>query len=145
MLLNDHINLLPSPLVGKHHDEFGPRFPDMSEAYDHEMITAALSIARKNNIRVHQGVYAGVTGPVLETPAEYRFIRTIGGDTVGMSTIPEVIVARQMGIRCFGISIITDLGVPGRIVRVTLEDVKKAAEMAEPGMTFLLKELLGSL
>jgi purine-nucleoside phosphorylase len=145
MVLNDHINLLPSPLTGKHYDEFGPRFPDMSESYDHEMINAAMSIARKNNIRVHQGCYVGVTGPALETPKEYMYFRIIGGDTVGMSTIPEIIVARQMGLRCFGISIITDLGVPGRIVKVTLEDVKQAAELAEPDMTIVMKEILHSL
>ncbi len=142
MVLNDHINLLPNPLIGKNHEEFGPRFPDMSEPYDHEMITHALSIARKHNIRAHQGCYAGVTGPTLETPKEYGYVRIIGGDTVGMSTIPEVIVARQMDIRCFAVSIITDLGVPGRIVKVTLEDVKMAAEQAEPSMTLVMKELL---
>lgn len=142
MVLNDHINLLPSPLIGKNHEEFGPRFPDMSEPYDHDMITKALSIARKHNIKAHQGCYVGVTGPTLETPKEYMYFRIIGGDTVGMSTIPEVIVARQMGLRCFGVSIITDLGIPGKIVKVTLEDVKMAAEQAEPKMTIIMKELL---
>jgi purine-nucleoside phosphorylase len=145
MVLNDHINLLPNPLIGLNHEEFGPRFPDMSEPYDHEMITLAMSIARKNNIRTHQGCYVGVTGPTLETPKEYMYFRIIGGDTVGMSTIPEIIVGRQMGIRCFGISIITDLGVPGRIVKVTLEDVQLAAEQAEPNMTTIMKEILHSL
>ncbi len=145
MVLNDHINLLPSPLIGQNHEEFGPRFPDMSEPYDHEMITIAMTIARKNNIRAHQGCYVGVTGPALETPKEYMYFRIIGGDTVGMSTIPEIIVGRQMGLRCFGVSIITDLGVPGRIVKVTLEDVKKAAEQAEPDMTLIIKEILAAL
>jgi purine-nucleoside phosphorylase len=145
MVLNDHINLLPSPLIGQNHEEFGPRFPDMSEPYDHEMITSAMTIARKNNIRAHQGCYVGVTGPALETPKEYAYFRIIGGDTVGMSTIPEIIVGRQMGLRCFGVSIITDLGVPGRIVKVTIEDVKMAAEMAEPDMTLIIKEILASL
>ncbi|MFP4365785.1 MAG: purine-nucleoside phosphorylase [Bacteroidales bacterium] len=145
MVLNDHINLLPNPLIGKNQDEFGPRFPDMSEPYDHEMITRAMSIARKNNIRAHQGCYVGVTGPTLETPKEYAYFRIIGGDTVGMSTVPEVIVARQMGIPCFAISIITDLGVPGRIVKVTHEDVQLAAELAEPRMTLIMKELLQGL
>ncbi len=142
MVLTDHINLLPSPLIGKNHEEFGPRFPDMSEPYDHDMITSALSIARKHNIKAHQGCYVGVTGPTLETPSEYKYFRIIGGDTVGMSTIPEIIVARQMGLRCFAISVITDLGIPGRIVKVTLEDVKAAAEQAEPKMTIIMKELL---
>lgn len=145
MILNDHINLLPNPLIGKNHDELGPRFPDMSEPYDHEMITKALSIARKHNIRTHQGCYVGVTGPTLETPKEYMYFRIIGGDTVGMSTVPEIIVARQMGLPCFAISIITDLGVPGRIVKVTHEDVQVAAEQAEPKMTLIMKELLDSL
>lgn len=145
MVLNDHINLLPNPLIGKNQDEFGPRFPDMSEPYEHEMITRAMSIARKNNIRAHQGCYVGVTGPTLETPKEYAYFRKIGGDTVGMSTVPEVIVARQMGIPCFAISIITDLGVPGRIVKVTHEDVQLAAELAEPKMTLIMKELLQGL
>jgi purine-nucleoside phosphorylase len=145
MVINDHINLLPNPLVGQNHEDMGPRFPDMSEPYDHEMITLALSIARKHNIRAHQGCYVGVTGPTLETPKEYAYFRIIGGDTVGMSTIPEIIVARQMDIRCFAISIITDLGVPGRIVKVTLEDVKQAAERAEPDMTLIMKEMLAAI
>ncbi len=145
MVLNDHINLLPSPLIGQNHEEFGPRFPDMSETYDHEMISAAMSIARKHNIKAHQGCYVGVTGPALETPKEYEYFRIIGGDTVGMSTVPEIIAARQMDLRCFAISIITDLGVPGRIVKVTLEDVKQAAERAEPDMTVIMKEILASL
>lgn len=145
MVLNDHINLLPNPLIGKNHEGFGPRFPDMSEPYDHEMISRALTIARKHNIRAHQGCYVGVTGPTLETPKEYMYFRIIGGDTVGMSTVPEVIVARQMGLPCFAISIITDLGVPGRIVKVTHEDVQVAAEQAEPNMTVIMKELLQGL
>ena len=145
MVLNDHINLIPNPLIGKNVDEFGPRFPDMSEPYDHDMITKALSIARKHNIRAHQGCYVGVTGPTLETPKEYQYFRIIGGDTVGMSTVPEIIVARQMGLPCFALSIITDLGVPGRIVKVTHEDVQEAAEQAEPKMTLIMKELLQGL
>jgi purine-nucleoside phosphorylase len=142
MILNDHINLQPNPLVGRNYPELGTRFPDMSEPYDHEMITRAMSIARKHNIRAHQGCYVGVTGPTLETPKEYIYFRIIGGDTVGMSTVPEIIVARQMGLPCFAISIITDLGVPGRIVKVTHEDVQAAAEQSEPKMTLIIKELL---
>jgi len=113
MVLNDHINLLPNPLIGRNTEEFGPRFPDMSEPYEHGMIITSLSIARKHNIRAHQGCYVGVTGPTLETPKEYMYFRIIGGDTVGMSTVPEVIVARQMGLPCFAISIITDLQTEG--------------------------------
>jgi len=145
MILEDHINLLPSPLIGVYHKEFGPRFPDMSEAYNKDMIAKAEEIAKKNNIKIQTGVYAAVTGPALETPAEYKYLRTIGADTVGMSTIPEVIVARQMGIRCFAISIITDLGVEGRIEKVTIEKVLAVAEKAEPKLTILMKELIKTL
>jgi len=145
MILADHINLIPNPLMGKHDPADGPRFPDMSEAYDHQLIQKALDIARKHGIRVQKGCYVAVTGPTLETPAEYRYFRTIGGDAVGMSTVPEIIVARQMGITCFAISIITDLGIPGRIVKVTLEDVTRVAEEAEPRMTLIMKELINAL
>ena len=145
MIQNDHINLLPNPLIGKHYPEFGDRFPDMSEPYDKELIAKALEIAGQQNIKVRTGCYVGVTGPTLETPKEYEYFRVIGGDTVGMSTVPEVIVARQMGIRCFAISIITDLGVPGRIVEVSIEDVQNAASKAAPKMTLLMEKLIGSL
>jgi purine-nucleoside phosphorylase len=146
MILNDHINLFPTnPLIGMNYPELGPRFPDMSDAYDKSMIKLARDIAQKNNIRVQEGIYAGLSGPCLETPAEYMYIRNIGGDTVGMSTVPEVIVARHMGIPCFAISIITDLGVPGKIVKVTHEDVQRVAEVAEPKMTLIMKELISSL
>ena len=145
MILNDHINLIPNPLIGKHFPEYGPRFPDMSETYDKELISKAVSFARSQGIRIHTGCYVAVTGPTLETPKEYFYFRAIGGDTVGMSTVPEIIVARQMDIRCFAISIITDLGVPGRIVKVTLEDVKKVAEEAEPKMTLILRDLIKSI
>ena len=145
MILNDHINLIPNPLIGKNHPEFGARFPDMSETYDKELIAKAVSIAQKNNIKVQQGVYTSVTGPTLETPAEYKYFRIIGSDAVGMSTVPEIIVAHQMGIPCFAISIITDLGVPGRIVKVTHADVQGVAEKAEPLMTLIMKELIADL
>lgn len=98
MILNDHINLIPSPLVGPNMDTFGPRFPDMSETYDKSLVDMALKIGKKHNYRIFEGVYAGVTGPCLETPAEYKYIRIIGADTVGMSTVPEAIVARHMGL-----------------------------------------------
>ena len=145
MILNDHINLLPNPLVGRHYPEFGARFPDMSETYNEDLIHKGLQIAEKHNIKVHTGCYVGVTGPTLETPKEYFYFRTIGGDTVGMSTVPEVIVAHQMGIPCFAISIITDLGIPGRIVKVTLDDVTKAAAKAAPVMTFLMEKVIEEL
>lgn len=143
MIIDDHINLFPAhPLIGKNFDELGPRFPDMSTAYDKEMIALAQEIARENNIRVAQGVYAGLTGPTLETPAEYKYVRVIGADTVGMSTVPEVIVARHMEIPCFAISIITDLGVEGKIQETSLEDVIEVANHQEPKMTIIMKELI---
>ena len=143
MIIEDHINLLPdTPLRGPNLDELGPRFPDMSQAYDRDLIRKAEEIAEKHNIRAHSGVYVAVSGPALETPAEYRYLRTIGADTVGMSTVPEVLVARHMGIPCFAISVITDLGVPGKIEEVTVEKVIAAAMKAEPGMTSIMKELI---
>jgi len=146
MIIEDHINLLPeSPLRGQIPDQFGPRFPDMSEPYSLELIKKAEKIAQKHQIRCQTGVYAAVQGPALETPAEYRYIRTIGADTVGMSTIPEVLVARQMNMTVFAISVITDLGVPGKIEHVTVEKVLAAASVAEPGMTLIIKELIKEL
>lgn len=146
MILDDHINLFPAhPLIGKNIDELGTRFPDMSKPYDHGMIKLAKSIAAENNIRVATGTYAGLTGPTLETPAEYVYIRNTGADAVGMSTVPEVIVARHMNMPCFAISIITDLGVPGKIMEVTHEDVQRIAEKQEPKMTLIMKELISRL
>lgn len=143
MIQNDHINLFPAhPLIGKNFDDLGPRFPDMSEPYDHKMIDLAKTIAAENNIRVAVGTYAGLTGPTLETPAEYSYVRAIGADAVGMSTVPEVIVARHMGIPCFAISIITDLGVPGKIKEVSLQDVIDVANRQEPKMTLIMRELI---
>lgn len=143
MIINDHINLHPdNPFRGPNLDEFGPRFPDMSEPYDRKMIEQAIQIAKQHNIKVHVGVYASVTGPNLETPAEYRFIRILGADVVGMSTIPENLVARHMGIPVFAISVITDLGVDGKIKEVSLEDVLAAASKAEPNMTKIFRELI---
>jgi purine-nucleoside phosphorylase len=143
MIQNDHINLFTSnPLVGKNIDELGVRFPDMSEAYDQEMIDLAIKIAKEKNIKVHQGVYAAVDGPNLETKAEYKYLRIIGGDAVGMSTIPENLVARQMGIPVFAISVMTDLGIPGHFKKVTVEEVIEAAMKAEPNMTKLMEELI---
>lgn len=145
MILNDHINLIPNPLIGQNKNKLGPRFPDMSEPYCPKMIAIAEQIATENNIKLQQGVYVGVTGPTLETPAEYFYFRKIGGDTVGMSTVPEVVVARHMDIPCFAISVITDLGVPGKIKKVTHEDVQAVAEVTEPKLTLIIKKLIASI
>lgn len=143
MIINDHINLMGSnPLLGKNHDEIGPRFPDMSDAYDKDLIKKAFEVAEKNGIICKQGVYAAVTGPCFETPSEYRYIFRIGADCVGMSTVPEVIVARHMNLPVFAVSIITDLGVEGNIVEVSHEEVIKAANAAEPKMTKIISELI---
>jgi purine nucleoside phosphorylase I, inosine and guanosine-specific len=146
MIISDHINFFPEhPLHGKNYDELGPRFPDMSEVYSKVLRSKAKLIATKNNIKVHEGVYTGVQGPTFETPAEYKMFRILGGDAVGMSTVPEVIVARHMGMNTFGISIITDSGVPGEIVEISHEEVQEIASKAEPYMTLLLKELIKAL
>lgn len=146
MIIRDHINLFPEhPLRGKNYNELGTRFPDMSEAYDKEFIAKAKEIARRNNIRVVEGVYVGTQGPTFETPAEYKYFAVIGGDAVGMSTVPEVIVANHAGIRVFGISIITDLGVEGKIVEVSHEEVQKIGDAAQPLMTQIIKELVAEI
>ncbi|SFU04002.1 purine-nucleoside phosphorylase [Algoriphagus locisalis] len=143
MIIRDQIDLFPeSPLRGKHFEEFGPRFPDMSDAYSADLLSKGLGFAKANNFRVHTGVYVGVQGPNLETPAEYKYLHGLGADAVGMSTVPEVIVARQMGIEVFGISAITDLGVEGKIQPVTIVDVLAAAAKAEPVMAAIIKELV---
>jgi purine-nucleoside phosphorylase len=143
MVISDHIDLFPeTPLRGPNMDEFGDRFPDMSEAYHRQMINWAFEIARQSNITIRNGVYAGVKGPNLETPAEYKYLRTIGGDAVGMSTIPEVIVAAQCGMKVFAMSAITDLCTPGNIKKITLPDILKAAAKAEPTMRKIFLELL---
>lgn len=146
MVLNDHINLFPSnPLIGPNIKEFGPRFPDMSEPYDRSLIKQAYEIANQRQFKIHQGVYVGLSGPCFETPAEYKYVRIIGGDAVGMSTVPEVIAARHMSIPCFAVSVITDLGVEGKIVEVSHEEVIKAAGLAEQKMMVLFKEMLARL
>ena len=145
MIIRDHIHLAPNPLIGKNEDELGPRFPDMSVPYSKQLIEKAKAIAKKNNIKVREGVYVGLTGPTLETPAEYKYIRIIGGDNVGMSTTSEVIAACQMGIPVFAMSIITDVGIEGRIVKVTHQEIMEAAEKAEPKLTVIMKELAGML
>ena len=142
MIIIDHINTFPEhPLRGKNID-YGPRFPDMSEPYNRQLIAQAKTIAAEKNIRVVEGVYVGVSGPTFETPAEYKYYRVIGGDAVGMSTVPEVIVAKHCGIRVFGMSVITDLGVEGKIVEVTHEEVQAAADKAQPLMTEIMRELI---
>ncbi|RCW31604.1 purine-nucleoside phosphorylase [Marinilabilia salmonicolor] len=146
MVITDHINMFgDNPLIGRNHNELGPRFPDMSEPYSKELSQRALKIAKNNGIELKTGVYVGTAGPTFETPAEYKFFRVIGGDTVGMSTVPEVIVARHAGMTCFGVSIITDSGVPGQIVEISHEEVQEVAAAAEPKMTKVIAELVGTL
>lgn len=145
MIINDHISLLPNPLIGPNDDRIGPRFPDMSTAYDATLIAKAEQIAGRLGIPVRKGVYLSTTGPTFETPAEYRYFRTIGADAVGMSTTPEVITARHMSVPCFAVSIITDLGVEGKIEYTTHESVQQAAEHSETKMTQIMEELIGSL
>jgi len=145
MLITDHINLMPNPLIGRNFEELGPRFPDMSEVYDKNLIKEAAKIARHHNIKYQKGIYAGVSGPTFETPAEYKYIHTLGADAVGMSTIPEVIVARHMNLTCFAISVISDLGIEGKIVEISHQEVIDAASIAEPKMTIIIKELLEAL
>ncbi len=142
MIIRDHINLFPEhPLRGKNID-YGPRFPDMGEAYDHALIAEAKQIAKEMNIRVMEGVYLGTQGPTFETPSEYKMFHILGADAVGMSTVPEVIVARHCGIRVFGISVITDLGIEGKVVEVSHEEVQKAADAAQPKMTDIMREMI---
>ena len=142
MIITDHINFFPEhPLRGKNLPT-GPRFPDMHEAYDHALIAQADEIAREKGIAVQHGVYLGTQGPTFETPSEYRMFHRLGADAVGMSTVPEVIVARHCGIRVFGVSIITDLGVEGRIVEVSHEEVQEAANRVQPLMADIMREMI---
>ncbi|MBR4138015.1 MAG: purine-nucleoside phosphorylase [Bacteroidales bacterium] len=145
MFITDHINLLPNPLIGKNDDRIGTRFPELSEAYNKNVLAMADQIAHELKIKVQHGVYVGDTGPTYETPAEYNYYRIIGGDCVGMSTVPEVIVARHCGLPVFAVSVITDLGGKDIAVQVTHEEVINAANVAEPKMTAILKEMLKRL
>lgn len=146
MLIEDHINLFPEhPLRGKNYKELGVRFPDMSEPYNKVLRRKASEIANKNNIKLQYGVYVGTQGPTFETPAEYNYFRIIGGDAVGMSTVPEVIVANHAKMKVLAFSIITDLGVIGKIVEVSHEDVQEAAMIAQPKMAFIMKEIIKEL
>ena len=146
MVITDHINLFPeNPLRGKNYNELGPRFPAMTEPYSLAYIEMADDIARENDIRLMHGVYVGTTGPTFETPAEYEYFRIIGGDAVGMSTVPEVIVANHAGMKVFGVSVITDLG--GKDIKEvpSHEEVQKAAVKAQPVMTLVIKQMLERL
>lgn len=146
MLMIDHINFLgDNPLIGKNEDELGPRFPDMSEPYNLELIKLAEDVALENKIKVQKGVYVAVPGPNLETKAEYRFLRNIGADVVGMSTIPENIVANHMGIKVLGISIVTDECFPETLQPTSVEEIIKTAMEAEPKMTLIMKEVIKKL
>lgn len=143
MIITDHINLFPDhPLRGKNYAELGPRFPAMNEAYSRRLIDKAREIARNEGIRLVEGVYVGTQGPTFETPSEYRFFYRIGGDAVGMSTVPEVIVARHAGMEVFGMSVITDLGGEGIFLDVSHEEVQKAAAKAEPIMSHVMEEII---
>jgi purine-nucleoside phosphorylase len=146
MLIEDHINLLGmNPLIGVHENDFGPRFPDMSEPYSHKLIKIAEKIGMEKKIKLNKGVYAAMTGPSLETRSEYRFLRMIGADVVGMSTIPENIVARQMGMEVMGISVITDECYPDALKPANIDDIIETAKTAEPRLTLLLKEIVGEM
>lgn len=143
MVITDHINLFPeNPLRGKNYAELGPRFPAMTEPYDKKLIALADQIAAERGIRVMHGVYVGTPGPTFETPAEYEYFRIIGGDAVGMSTVPEVIVARHADMRVFGVSVITDLGGKDVTDVPTHEEVQKAAQAAQPRMMEIMRELV---
>jgi purine-nucleoside phosphorylase len=143
MIITDHINFFPeNPLRGKNFNELGPRFPAMTEAYDKHLVALADEIAAKKGIRVMHGVYVGVTGPTFETPAEYEMYRIMGGDAVGMSTVPEVIVANHGGMKVFGVSVITDLGGKDVTEVPTHEEVQRAAEEAQPRMMEIMRELI---
>lgn len=142
MIITDHINFFPeNPLRGKNMPT-GPRFPDMHEPYDLGLVALADRIAQEKGIEVAHGVYLGTQGPTFETPAEYRMFRRMGADAVGMSTVPEVIVARHCGIRVFGVSIITDLGIEGQVEEVSHEEVQKAANAVQPLMADIMREMI---
>jgi len=143
MVVTDHINLLPeNPLRGQNFDLLGPRFPDMSQPYNLDLISKAESIANQENIFLYKGVYVAVSGPNLETKAEYRWLKSMGADVVGMSTVPEVIIANHMGVKTFAISIVTDECDPDNLKPVSVEEIIATAEKTEPKMTKILKRLI---
>lgn len=146
MLIDDHINLLgDNPLIGPNDDELGPRFPDMSEPYSKSLSEIAEQAALDLGIKLHKGVYAAVTGPNMETRAEYRFLRILGADVVGMSTVPEVIAANHMGMKVLGFSVITDMGLPDALEEVSLDEVIASANKAQPNLTKLIETVLERL
>jgi purine-nucleoside phosphorylase len=146
MLLNDHINFQgENPLIGKNIDELGPRFPDMSAPYDAGLLQMAREIAAAHQLKVHEGVYVAVPGPMLETRAEYRFLRIIGADAVGMSTVPEVITARHMNMRCLAVSVLTDECDPDNLHPVTLEEIIAVAATADEKLSTLFKKIVDGL
>jgi purine-nucleoside phosphorylase len=146
MVIHDHINMLgDNPLIGPNDPELGPRFPDMSEPYTERLVELAENVAIENGIKMHKGVYVSLSGPTMETKAEYRFLRLIGADVVGMSTVPEVIAAVHMGMDVLGISVITDECFPDALEAVDIEDVLAAAAMAEPKMTRVIIGVLEKL
>lgn len=143
MVINDHINMSINPLIGPNEDELGPRFPDMLDIYEPNWVTKAVEIGKSKGFRISQGVYVGVTGPTFETPAEYKAYHLMGGDAIGMSTVPEVIAARHCGLKIFGVSVVSDIGYPPeRMVTISHEDVIKAANEAGKRVTEIVKELL---
>ncbi|WP_457611431.1 purine-nucleoside phosphorylase [Lutibacter sp.] len=145
MLITDHINFMPAhPLHGENDERFGPRFVDMHEPYSKKMIAKMEKIAVKLNIPIQKGVYLALQGPTFETPAEYKMVKILGADAVGMSTVPEVIAAKHLGMTCFGISVITDLGVEGKVEAVSHEEVQKAAKLSEDAIGRLVAEFVKS-
>ena len=143
VIIKDHINFMPEhPLRGKNEDRFGPRFVNMSEPYSRKMLTKAKEIASELNIVVEEGVYLGLQGPTFETLSEYRMVKILGADCVGMSTVPEVIVASHMGLECFGISVITDMGNEESIDTISHQEVLEAAQKAEPKVRAIIKNLI---
>lgn len=146
MIITDHINMMPEhPLRGENEERFGPRFVDMHEPYSLKMIRLMKSIAVEHKINIREGVYLALQGPTFETPAEYRMVKLMGADAVGMSTVPEVIVAKHMGMECFGLSVITDLGIEGKIEEVSHEAVQIAAKSSENMISKLVQEFVGRL
>jgi purine-nucleoside phosphorylase len=145
MIITDHINMMPMhPLHGPNDERFGPRFVDMHDAYDKGMVAKMEQIAKDDGIKLHKGVYMSLQGPTFETPAEYHMVRVLGADCVGMSTVPEVIVAKHMGMTCFGLSVITDLGVEGKVEAVSHEEVQIAAKSAEKVLSKLVAKFVMS-
>ena len=143
VILKDHINMMPEhPLRGANDERFGPRFVNMSEPFSLKMIAKAKELAHNLNIKVQDGIYLGLQGPTFETLAEYKMVKIVGADCVGMSTVPEVIVARHMNLECFGLSVITDMGNEGNIETISHEEVLDAAKKAEPNVRILIKELI---